>query len=327
MLVKSGLRYLRREGFTNFTRRLLIFFILEWYSSLFTGSKFTKKDAVIVREIQGSQMCLDVRDKGVSRELALVGVREGLFTQTLQGALKEGDCVVDVGANIGYYALMEARLLGPRGRVYAIEPVPHNMELLRESVRLNGYENIETFPIGIGSSNGTSTMYLSDHPNWCSFYPPRKIVGTINVQIASLDTFLKDKRRPDLLRMDTEGYEYEILAGMNGILASGIPLKLLIEFHPDIMGRERAAAFLANLKKHGFHLKKMILEPNIYPPHSDFLWRLVEFLNKRVMKMKFGAWDMTLDALMSNESIMSGKAGDPALFLERSGTASREAAG
>jgi FkbM family methyltransferase len=200
------------------------------------------------------------------------------------------------------------------------------MELLRESVGLNGYDNIETFQIGIGKSNNTATMYLSDHPNWCSFYPPRKIIGKIDVPIANLDTFLKDKRRPDLVRMDTEGYEYEITAGMSGILESGIPLKLLIEFHPDIMGRERALEFLSNLQKHGFQLKKVILEPNIYPPHSGFLWRLVEFLNKRVMKMKFGAWDMTLDALMSSEPIISGKAGDPALFLERNGAASRTVA-
>ncbi len=319
MLVESGLRYLKREGPANFTRRLLIFFILEWYSSLFTRGKFKKTDEVIVRDIQGSRMCLDIRDKGVSRELALAGVREGLLTRTLRGALKEGDCVVDVGANIGYYALMEARLLGPRGRVYAVEPVPHNMELLRKSIQLNGYENIETFQIGIGKDNGAATMYLSDHPNWCSFYPPRKIIGTIEVEIASLDTFLRDKRRPDLIRMDTEGYEYEIIAGMSGVLESGIPLKLLIEFHPDLMGRERAAEFLSNLKKHGFRLKKVILEPNIYPPHSGFLWGLVDFLNQRIIKMKFGAWDMTLDDLMSSEPVMSGKAGDPALFLERGG--------
>jgi FkbM family methyltransferase len=322
MLLKSGLRYLRREGFTNFTRRFLIFFILEWYSRLLTLFKYKSKDGIIVREIQGSKMCLDIRDKGVSRELALVGVREALFTRTLQGALREGDCVVDIGANIGYYALMEARLLGPRGRVYAVEPVPHNMELLEKSVALNNYSNIETFPIGIGSSNTTATMYISDHPNWCSFYPPTKIIDRKDVKISSLDSFLKDKQRPDLIRMDVEGYEYEILTGMSGVLDSGVPLKLLIEFHPDIMGPERAAAFLTNLKKNGFQLKKVILEPNIYPPCSRALWWLVELLNQRVMKMKFGAREMTLDELMAYRPIMSGRAGDPALYLERDGDGS-----
>jgi FkbM family methyltransferase len=321
MVVKSALKYIRREGFINTFRRALIYFILEWYASLF-NPKYNKKDPVIVKEIQGSKMYLDMRDKGVSQELALMGVREPLFTQTLQDALREGDCVLGVGANIGYYALMAAHLVGPRGKVYAIEPVPHNIKLLEDSIRLNNYSNIETFNLAMGQSDSVSKLYLSDHPNWSSFYRPRRVKGQIDIQIASVDSFLKDKRLPDLIRMDVEGYEYEILIGMSDLLESGRPLRLLIEFHPDIMGRQRAAAFLATLKKQRFQLKKVILEPNIYPPHSGFLWRLVDFLNEKLLKLRFGAWEMTLEALMAHEPIMSGKAGDPALFLERDGAAS-----
>jgi FkbM family methyltransferase len=267
-------------------------------------------------------MYLNIGDKGVSRELALTGIREELFTGTLQDALRQGDCVVDIGANIGYYALMEARLIGPQGQVYAIEPAPHNMELLQSSVQLNKYSNVRTFQMAIGKSNGVLPFYLSDHPNWCSFRPPNKIIGQINVEVASLDSFLQGKRRPDVVRMDVEGYEAEILTGMNGILESDIPLRLFVEFHPYIMGRQNAVTFLSDLKKYRFHLKKVILEPNIYPPHSGLAWRIVEFLNKRELKMKFGAWEMTLDALVSSEPIMSGRAGDPILFLERDGAGS-----
>jgi FkbM family methyltransferase len=128
-----------------------------------------------------------------------------------------------VGANIGYYALMAARRVGPRGRVYAVEPVPHNMELLEASINLNGYTNIETFRLAMGQSDSTAKMYLSDHPNWSSFYPPRKITGVIDIPIMSVDSFLKVKRSPDLIRMDVEGYEYEILLGMTGLLKSARP--------------------------------------------------------------------------------------------------------
>jgi FkbM family methyltransferase len=322
MVVKSGLRYIKREGFFNFFRRFLIYIILEWYASIFM-LKLKKKQGVIVKDILGSKMCLDVRDKGVSRELALMGIREELFTRTLQGALREGDCVLGIGANIGYYALMAARLVGPRGKVYAIEPVPHNMKLLEESVRLNNYENIETFQLAFGQSDSTAKLYLSDHPNWSSFYPPRKVTGIVDITVSSVDSFLKGRRLPDLIRMDVEGYEYEIIIGMNSLLESDIPLRLFIEFHPDIMGRQRADTFLFILKQHRFQLRKVILEPNIYPPHSGFLWRVVDFLNEKQLKLRFGAWDMTLDALMAHEPIMSGKAGDPALFLERDGTTSQ----
>ena len=321
MVVKSGLKYIKREGFINFFRRFLIYVILEWYASAYMRLKL-KEPGVIVKHVQGSKMYLDTRDKGVSRELALMGVREELFTRALQGALREGDCVLGIGANIGYYSLMEARLVGPRGKVYAIEPVPHNMQLLEDSIRLNDYGNIETFRLAMGQTDSVAKMYLSDHPNWSSFYPPRKITGKIDIPISSVDSFLKGKRPPDLIRMDVEGYEYEIFIGMSGLLESGIPLRLFIEFHPDIMGRQRAASFLSILKQHRFMLKKVILEPNIYPPHSGLAWRVVDFLNNNRLHLRFGAWDMTLDALMSHEPIMSGKAGDPALFLERDGAAS-----
>src|SRR3972149_8266524 len=262
MVVKSAIKFLKREGLVNTLRRFLIYFLLEWYASLFTP-RYKKDEPVIVREIQGSQMYLDLRDKGVSRELALMGIREELFTQALQGGLREGDCVLGIGANIGYYSLMEARLVGPRGKVYAIEPAPQNMKLLKDNIRLNDYGNIETFRLAIGQSDGMSKIYLSDHPNWSSFYRPRKVMGQIDTPVVSVDSFLRDKRPPDLIRMDVEGYEYEILIGMSGLLESNVPLRLFIEFHPDIMGRQRAAAFLSTLKKHGFQLKKVILEPNV----------------------------------------------------------------
>jgi FkbM family methyltransferase len=316
MVVRSAFKFFKKEGFVNTWRRVLIYFILEWYAPLF-APMYDKKEPVIVKEIQGSRMYLDMRDKGVSRELALMGIREALFTKTLHGALREGDVVLDIGANIGYYALMAARLVGPRGKVYAIEPVPHNMKLLEDSIRLNNCGNIETFRLAMGQSDGIAKLYLSDHPNWSSFYRPRKVTGQIDIQINSVDSFLQGKRPPDVIRMDVEGYEYEILMGMSDLLASGRPLRLFIEFHPDIMGRSRAQAFLATLQEHGFQLKKVILEPNIYPPHSGFLWRLVELLNRNQLKMNFGAREMTLEALMDCEPIMSGKAGDPALFLER----------
>jgi FkbM family methyltransferase len=316
MVVRSAFRFINKEGFVNTLRRILLYFILEWYARLY-NPKYDKKEPVIVREIQGSRMYLDMRDKGVSQELALMGIREVLFTRMLQDALREGDCVLDIGANIGYYALMAARLTGPQGKVYAIEPVPHNMKLLEDSIRLNKYGNIETFPLAMGQSDSTAKLYISDHPNWSSFYRPRRVTGQIDIHVNSVDSFIKDKKPPDVVRMDVEGYEYEILSGMGDLLASGRPLRLFIEFHPDIMGRSRAEALLTNLQKHGFQLKKVILEPNIYPPHSGFFWRLVEFLNKNQLKMNFGVREMTLEALMVHEPIMSGKAGDPALILER----------
>lgn len=317
MLVRRGLEYLRREGPGNFCRRLLIFLILEWWSRIILALKFRGKGPLIVKNIQDSKMYLNIKDKGVSRELALADIRERLLTETLQNELKKGDCVLDIGANIGYYALMEARLVDSQGKVYAVEPVPRNIQLLEDNIRLNGYGNIEIFQIAIGKDEGTLPMYISDHPNWCSFYPSGNVLGQIDVAVNSLDRFLKGKRCPDVLRMDVEGYEYEVVNGMHSILKSNVPLKLFIEFHPDIMGRQRAADFLSTLKHYRFQLRKVILEPNTYPPGSRLAWKIVDLLNEKRLKMKFGVLEMTLDELLSHEQIMSGCAGAVALFLAR----------
>ena len=281
--------------------------------------KYLGKNPLIVRDIQGSKMYLSIRDKGVARELALVDIREKLLTETLQNEVKEGESVLDIGANIGYYALMEARLVGPYGKVYAVEPVPYNMQSLEKNIGLNDYSNIETFQQAIGQYDGILPLYISDHPNWCSFYPSGNVVGQVDVSVSSLDSFLKDKRQPSMIRMDVEGYEYEIANGMHSLFESNVPLRLLVEFHPDVMGTQRAVEFLSTLKHYRFQLKKVILEPNIYPPYSSLSWRLVDFLNEKLLKRRFGAWEMTLDDLLSDWPIMSGRAGDPALFLERDG--------
>ena len=105
MPIARGLHYLKREGFLSFCRRFLIFATLEWWSKLLLFFKYLGKSSPVIREIQGSRMRLSFKDKGVSRELTLVDIREPLLTRTVQGELEKGLCVLDIGANIGYYAL------------------------------------------------------------------------------------------------------------------------------------------------------------------------------------------------------------------------------
>lgn len=194
----------------------------------------------------------------------------------------------------------------------------HVRELAQNLLEL-GNEVVVIANLSNSAYDGTLPLYLSDHPDWCSFYPSGKVTGRIDVTVNSLARFLKDKRRADIIRIDVEGYEYEV---GNGMLESNVPLRLFIESHPDIMGKQRAEEFLSILKHHQFQLRKVIPEPNIYPLYSRLGWQFVDFLDKKQLKMKFGRWEMTLDELLANEPIMSGKAGAPALFLKRDASGS-----
>ena len=68
---------------------------------------------------------------------------------------------VDVGANLGYYTLLFAELVGPKGQVYAFEPVPYNASLLNRSVRANGYTNVIAVAKAVSNATGATTLHLN----------------------------------------------------------------------------------------------------------------------------------------------------------------------
>ena len=89
--------------------------------------------------VHGHRMLLDRYD---TLDLRRQGIFEPLATALLPLLVGDGDMVIDVGANIGYYTLLCARLVGKRGLVYAFEPEPQAFALLEQNVALNGYRNV-----------------------------------------------------------------------------------------------------------------------------------------------------------------------------------------
>ena len=82
-------------------------------------------------------MYLDPRDKGISRTLLLFGERELDHRIILKKVLSKNMKVFDIGANIGYYVLMESSIIGEKGKIIAVEPLPKNMQLLKKNLDLN----------------------------------------------------------------------------------------------------------------------------------------------------------------------------------------------
>ena len=95
-------------------------------------------------------MLLFPKNGAIQLDLFLHKKREFICTDYLigDGIIKEEDVVLDIGANIGYYALIESQLVGLNGKVYAVEPVQGNFELLKKNVHLNNLENVAYFSIG-----------------------------------------------------------------------------------------------------------------------------------------------------------------------------------
>jgi FkbM family methyltransferase len=211
------------------------------------------------------KMIIDKDDAGISNDLYSDGIREAYITKELPKYIHQGDTVIDIGANIGYYVMQESKLVGNDGIVYAIEPVPSNFKILQDNILLNGCENVLTRNIAIGNSNRDDVIHISAMSNMCSMAKKkgyRSYIEDVPVRVLTLDTFVANNRFPDLIRMDVEGYELEILQGMKGILNVERPMKLFIEVHFDIL-MGKVVQFTEILQKAGFKIAVATFEAHM----------------------------------------------------------------
>ena len=143
-------------------------------------------------------------------------------------SLRRGYVVIDVGAHVGVFSVMAARVIGEDGVVLAIEPEPKNLKFLQENIVTNGVERTVRILRGAaGREKGKGKLYLSEHSTQHSFYT-RSHVGEymkdfIEVNVDSLDDIVINLgiRKVDFIKIDVQGWELEVLNGMTGIL--GLP--------------------------------------------------------------------------------------------------------
>lgn len=129
----------------------------------------------------------------------------------LEQVLKPGGIVVDVGANIGMISIRAAKLVGPTGRVIAIEPNPTIAPFCRENIRLNGLGNVTLIQTALGANDGVVSFHC-DQSDDCSRVVEK---GGVEVPVARLDKIMETEhvREIDLLKVDVEGYEFLVLEG------------------------------------------------------------------------------------------------------------------
>ncbi len=165
--------------------------------------------------------------------------------------------VVDIGANIGYYTLQLARLVGDNGKVFAIEPVPDTAKLLRKNLDANGYHNVSVHEVALGAEAGKLKLYLSHQSEWASFKSKELPDTYIDVPLYTLDTLFGQEGRIDYIKMDIEGYEIEAIKGMRSILKKYSP-GIFVEIHPSIVGKDAILKFLDELKELGYEDKYVV---------------------------------------------------------------------
>lgn len=147
--------------------------------------------------------------------------------------IRPGHTVLDLGANVGFYSLLLAHLVGPGGRVHAFEPDPQSSRWLLENIRRNRLEQITPWSVALGSTDGVVDLHLdlvasrgtSVREGWdLGFDPFRR--QRMRVPSARLDNL--DVGLVDFVKMDVEGAELELLRGAETVLSQSRPT-LLIE--------------------------------------------------------------------------------------------------
>jgi len=209
--------------------------------------------------VGGHRMRVDPDDTVVSVRLRESGWFEPYETRLVQRLISPGDTVVDIGANIGYYTLQFARLVGNAGHVYAFEPDPRNFELLQENVWQNGYRNVTLVRAAVADRSGTARLFLNpDNRGDHRIYDGAADRQAIDVDAVALDDYFADHEgRFDLVKIDVQGAEAAVFGGMRGILAAGRVGRVLSEFWPrglKIAGGD-ARDFLEQRLRQGFAIR------------------------------------------------------------------------
>lgn len=160
---------------------------------------------------------------------------EGFTARIISAYTKPNGVFVDVGAHYGYYSLLVGSM--HRGlTVYAFEPAPGNYAILRRNFELNGLNLEHVYNAAISDTDRVNPYQITTHSSHCGFYkhPLSETVTTIPVRSISLDEALGDvPGGPTMIKIDTEGHELCVLAGMKNILAHTDDLKLVVEFNPS----------------------------------------------------------------------------------------------
>lgn len=219
----------------------------------------------------GFAMRLDL-GQFVDRTIYCTGGWEPLETMVIAAALKPGDTFVDVGANIGFFSLLAHRLVGPEGRVHAVEATPSTADLLGGNIALNDAGAIRVHRCAAGDREGLVTMVVHDAgnigSNHLSMDGDTAPGDDAAVPLHRLDgLFAGEAIR--LIKLDIEGAEAMALRGAGALLDGDRAPALLFEFSPDMlrgMGDD-PAALLAHLEGKGYTIYE--IHPDRLTPHDD----------------------------------------------------------
>lgn len=204
---------------------------------------------VLIATNWGGRLFLPADDISLMPEMVAYGVYDVPFTAFVRRHIRPGDTVIDVGANVGLFTVLLGYQVWEFGRVIAYEASPRLVELLRDNVTMNWLDDrIEVVPKAAAATSGS-----------LPFLAPRRLAGggslqpieaalqadartgtleRIDVETEPLDVHAGRFERIDLIKIDVEGAEEQVFAGMTALLDSGVVRRVTFEVSRALSGAD-----------------------------------------------------------------------------------------
>jgi FkbM family methyltransferase len=193
----------------------------------------------------GGRMLVDPQTL-IGRVLAVSGEWEPHITAAFRGRLAAGDVCVDVGAHIGYYTLLASSAVGRSGRVYALEPSSRVYRTLSSNLGLNSAANVTAFNLAAAETAGSGVLYEAPGPSPLTSSLSSRMLDAphgaraedfvaTEVQVVAVDDIVpaEEFRRVRVVKIDVEGYEIEVLRGMESLLRAVDRIAIFVETSPE----------------------------------------------------------------------------------------------
>lgn len=211
-------------------------------------------NTVALVEREGIALYVDPDDADVGRNV-VAGVYEPHVQAIFRRFLGPGMAALDIGANVGALTMLAAQLVGPTGRVLAIEPNPENVRLIEASRRRNGFSHVEIHCVAAAEKAGILVLHQSGSNGMVA--PAAEdldaLLRSSVIPAVRLDSIVPADLPVGFVKVDVERYEFKALQGLERTLRRWRPV-IVSEFSPPAMEPGEGVAYLAYLIQLGYSL-------------------------------------------------------------------------
>lgn len=247
-------------------------------------------DGVVLCRVLGRlKMYVFAHDLSLAPHLMLDGYWEPWVTLAVARLVNVRDVVVNIGANVGYYALLMAELVGEHGHVLAVEPQADLVSLMKQSATVNGFDDGRIEFVECAVSDGSrhraslattgkwmgGAHLVRDDANPCAtgteYFVRDVACHTVDELLSKGEISKRDPDSAILLIIDAEGSEEAIWKGMSGIRSSQVAIRMVLEYTPKAYAMPGSLA--ESMASDGFDLFEVDASGTLIPTDSQTLSR------------------------------------------------------